>query len=136
MCRSEATLQAAVADLKSRTAERETDVVVNVNGGSGDWRVIGTVTVDSGGLVLVDPTYRTGDFYGHVEEEAALAEAVQSRYQAGALRTATGMVIGTMIAGASCDGDECLVEGKYLAGERGVPYLAEVKIRFTGQCSD
>jgi hypothetical protein len=106
--------------------------MVNVTpGAAGDWCVIGIVTVDSGGLVLVDPTYRRGAFYGLAEEQAALAEATRSGRHAAPLRTVTGMVIGTMISDASGEGDECLVEGRYLTDEGGAAYLAEIKIRFT-----
>lgn len=94
------------------------------------WRVIGTVTVDSGGLLLVDPTYRTGGFYGGAEEDSALECASRSGDQAAALRTVAGIVVGTMIAGVSCAEDECLVEGRYVTDGRGGVRLAEVRIRF------
>jgi hypothetical protein len=93
------------------------------------WEQVGTVAVDSGRCLVVDPTYHRDGFYGVAEVEAATMASVGAQTQAAPLVTADGMTIGTVV-GAGYGDDEYPVEVRYIMDERGVRRIAELRARF------
>jgi hypothetical protein len=96
-----------------------------------EWVPIGTVDVESGTLLLVDPGYQRDGHYGPMEITAAIDAAGQNDSRAGALKLAdprdypAGVVV---VAGL---GDDVYpVEARYEVGPRDIRYVAEVRVRF------
>ena len=94
------------------------------------WAQVGSVAVDSGTCLVVDPTYHRDGHYGVDEIAAAVVVAcVSSSNQAAALLTSKGQSIGTVVQTGYGD-DEYPVEARYVTDERGAVRVAEVRIRF------
>ena len=93
------------------------------------WVQAGTLTVESGRCLVVDPTFHRDGFYGVTEVEAATMASVAAKSQAAPLVATDGMAIGTVVATGYGD-DEYPVEIRYIVDERGVERISEVRVRF------
>lgn len=93
------------------------------------WKQVGTVSVESGRCLVVDPTYHRDGFYGIAEVETATMASVAASSQAAPLKTTDGVTIGTVVASGYGD-DEYPVEARYVTDDRGVVRIAEVRVRF------
>jgi hypothetical protein len=96
---------------------------------SESWQRVGSITVDSGRCLIVDPSYHRDGFYGVVEADAAIMSSVTADSQTARLLATDGMAIGTVVATGYGD-DEYPVEVRYVVDERGVRRIAELRVRF------
>jgi hypothetical protein len=97
-----------------------------------EWVTIGTVDVESGTLLLVDPGWHRDSHYGQSEVGEAMATAVENQSQAAALNLADpkGYTAGVVVVTGLGD-DIYPVEVRYEEGPRsGMRYVAEVRVRF------
>jgi hypothetical protein len=97
--------------------------------GTNEWSRVGSVTVDSGRCLVVDPTYHRDGFYGVEEVGEAVMASVRSDSGAAPLIAPDGQELGVVLATGYGD-DEYPVEVRYMTDDRGVKRIAEVRVRF------
>jgi hypothetical protein len=94
-----------------------------------EWVTVGSVTVDSGRCLVVDPTYHRDGLYGVDEIGAATMASVTSPSQVAPLNTPDGTSVGAVIATGYGDGDYP-VEVRYITDGRGAARISEMRVRF------
>jgi hypothetical protein len=98
---------------------------------SDEWSRVGSVTVDSGRCLVVDPTYHRDGFYGVEEVGAAVMASVGSNSEAAPLIASDGQELGVVV-GTGYGDDVYPVEVRYMTDDRGVKRIAELRVRFIG----
>lgn len=93
------------------------------------WVQVGTVMVDSGRCLVVDPTYHRDGVYGVNEVEAATMASVTSPTGTALLSNSAGLEIGVVV-GTGYGDDVYPVEVRYHTDERGTRRVSEVRVRF------
>jgi hypothetical protein len=97
--------------------------------GQDGWTRVGSVTVDSGTCLVVDPTYHRDGLYGVDQIAAAGVACIGSSRKAAPLTASGGQPIGTVVQTGYGD-DEYPVEARYITDQRGTTRIAEIRIRF------
>ena len=93
------------------------------------WVAVGSVTVDSGRCLFVDPSYHRDGIYGVDEVGTAIMASVTDPSQTAPLNGSDGMRIGVVVASGYGDG-EYPVEVRYVSDERGADRVSEARVRF------
>jgi hypothetical protein len=93
------------------------------------WTRVGSVAVDSGTCLVVDPTYHRDSLYGVEQIAEAVVACVGSSRKAATLAASDGQPIGTVVQTGYGD-DEYPVEARYVTDQRGATRIAEIRIRF------
>jgi hypothetical protein len=95
------------------------------------WVRIGTVDVESGTLLLVDPAFHRDGQYGPTEVAAAIEVAVKDESATAALKLADPQDYAAGVVVVTGLGDDVYpVEARYEVGPRGIRYVAEMRVRF------
>ncbi len=92
------------------------------------WVRVGSVSVESGRCLVVDPAYLRDGFSGAEEVDAAITAAESAPSGAAPLSATEGVEIGAVVGTVFGD-DVYPVEVRYET-EGGVPRVAELRVRF------
>lgn len=93
------------------------------------WTRVGSVAVDSGTCLVVDPTYHRDSLYGVGQIAAALVACAGSSRKAPRLLPRTASRSAPLSKLGYGDG-EYSVEARYVTDQRGATRIAEIRVRF------